>query len=276
MRREEKITKSHASGVVTLIFIVLFIQGVLFLFREDEKEPETAIKESSQAKDDSVSVIEKKFDPNKIDKNGLVELGLSPKQAQVVVNYREKGGRFKKAEDFSKMYVVSPNTYERVKSNIAIEIEDNKPDTIKEKEEYMPRTITRKRELLPLNVADSADLVSLPGIGPYYARKIIQYRDRLGGFVIKEQLMEIYGIDRERYDLFAERIVVDTNNVAQIDFKEATFEQLSRNPYLGGYVARAIIRYRESRGADMTDLANLVMNNIIRKELYKILKYYFK
>jgi len=299
MWRREKITKSHASGVVVLIFIVLFIQGVLFLFGGKEKDSEAIVKENIQTGLDRVvkervgknieksvrrpvkePVLIERFDPNTVDKSGLIKLGLSPKQAQVVLNYREKGGKFKNAGDFSRMYVISPKTYERVKEYISIETD--KADTIKSDIVVNVKTYSasfngyENRELLRLNTADSIDLISLPGIGPYYARKIIQYRERLGGFATKDQLLEIYGIDKERFDLFAERIDVDTNDVTKVDLKVATFEQLSGNPYIGGYVARAIIRYREKSGIELTNLANLVMNNIIKKELYKILKYYFK
>ena len=299
MWRREKITKSHASGVVVLIFIVLFIQGVLFLFGGKEKDSEAIVKENIQTGLDRVvkervgknieksvrrpvkePVLIERFDPNTVDKSGLIKLGLSPKQAQVVLNYREKGGKFKDAGDFSRMYVISPKTYERVKEYISIET--YKADTIKSDTVVNVKTYPasfngyENRELLRLNTADSIDLISLPGIGPYYARKIIQYRERLGGFATKDQLLEIYGIDKERFDLFAERIDVDTNDVTKVDLKVATFEQLSGNPYIGGYVARAIIRYREKSGIELTNLANLVMNNIIKKELYKILKYYFK
>ncbi len=245
MRREGKITKSHASGVVTLIFIVLFVQGVLFLFAQEKKnKSENSVREITDKKPEVIA--DKRFYPNKTDKKG------------------GKKGRFKKAEDFSKSYVNSPNTQTRQDSSVSRE---DRPFTT-----YR----TQKREPLRLNMADSAALVALPGIGPYYARKIIQYRDRLGGFAAKEQLMEIFGIDNERLELFADRIVIDTNNVAKSDFNEATFEELSRHPYLGGYVARAIIRFRDSRAPEMTDLTSLVLNNIIKKELHKILKYYFK
>lgn len=301
MWKGEKISKSHASGVVTLIFVVLFIQGVLFLFGGKDKKPEEVVKENpkttvvsekissvrNEAKPDEENleevVIEQTFDPNLIDKSGLIKLGLSPKQAQVVINYREKGGKFRTADDFSKMYVISPKTFERLKGYISIDEShaDKAVANIVQADTvitgFVPDYVEyEKRKPLRLNMADSTELVSLPGIGPYYARKIIQYRERLGGFATKEQLLEIYGIDRVRFDLFAEKIDVDTNDVTRTDLKEATFEDLSKNPYIGGYVARAIIRYRDSRGSELINLANLVMNNIIKKELYKILKYYFK
>lgn len=293
MSRGEKISKSHASGVVILIFTVLFIQGVLFLFGSKEKNREDVVKvpvekpviASSGKSFEMKSGIHKErnietqagpklFDPNTIDKSGLIDLGLSPKQAQVVINYRLKGGKFRNAADFAKIYVISPKTFDRVKDYISIVQERQNPiNNLASKAEEVT---FKKKALLLLNRADSVELLSLPGIGPYYARKIIQYRERLGGFATKDQLLEIYGIDRERLDLFADRIEVDTNDVIMTDLKGATFEDLSRNPYIGGYVARAIIRYREKCGAEVTDLASLVTNNIIQKELFKILKYYFK
>ena len=312
MSRGEKISKSHASGVVILIFIVLFIQGVLFLFGSKEKLQEDVVKPPVEKPVNTRSVksseiktnihkqknIEKQeslkmFDPNTIDKSGLIDLGLSPKQAQVVINYRLKGGKFRNAADFAKIYVISSKTFDSIKDYISIVQKRQSPvyqDTIakttvnvttstKPESDFTKNTeevTSKKKLLLPLNRADSVQLLALPGIGPYYARKIIQYREKLGGFASKEQLLEIYGIDQQRLDLFEDRIEIDTNDVTKIDLKEATFEDLSRNPYIGGYVARAIIRYREKCGVEVTDLARLITNKIIREELFKILKYYFK
>jgi len=307
MSSGEKISKSHVSGVVTLIFVVLFIQGVLFLFggrdnlfggkdknREEvvKDKSKTTYKKEEKADERKIEI----FDPNTIDINGLIQLGLSPKQAQVVINYRIRGGKFRKPEDFSKIYVISPKMYDHLREfidikssqeNIAIKNIVKRDSAIVSKPQTQKETIYdskittydviyKERPLLSLNMADSTDLVSLPGIGPYYARKIIQYRERLGGFATKEQLLEIYGIDSERLDLFASRIDVDTNEILKSDLMEATFEELSSNPYIGGYMARSIIRYRDKSEKELINLANLVINNIIKKELYKILKYYFK
>lgn len=294
MWRKGEFSKSHASGVVALIFIVLFIQGILFLFRsDDEKASETIVENpepvgytvKAEKSERRVSKVrpgtsekthsDRQFDPNIIDRDGLMDLGLSSRQAQVIINYRNSGGKFRKREDFSKMYVISPETYERLKNLISIDSCSNHPVQADSSRTVIKEKFEAKR-IVRLNMADSTELVSLPGIGPYYARKIIQYREKLGGFVLKDQLLDIYGIDRERLSLFAERVALDTNEIVKKDFNEATFEDLSGNPYIGGYVARSIIRYREKCGRELTDLANLVLNNIIRKELYKILKYYFR
>ena len=88
--------------------------------------------------------------------------------------------------------------------------------------------------------------------------------------------MEIFGIDQERFNMFSGRITVDSTYISKIDLKEATYEQLSGNPYIGGYLARSIIRFRESRRDMVTDLSALLMSNIIKIELYKILKFYIR
>ena len=116
------------------------------------------------------------FDPNTVTLEELCRLGFSERQAQVILNYRGKGGKFRSEKDFAKMYVVDSSTFARLAPYIRI-----------------PK--------LDLNSADSEALLSLRGIGPYYASKILDFRRRLGGrFSSIDQLLEIQGFDRERLD----------------------------------------------------------------------------
>jgi hypothetical protein len=88
--------------------------------------------------------------------------------------------------------------------------------------------------------------------------------------------MEVYGIDRERFSVFGERVWADTTLISRINISEATQDELSENPYIGSYAARAIIKFREIEGSGAATLAALVANRIIKAELVKILKYYFE
>lgn len=239
--RREKFSKSHASQIVTLVFILLAIQGVLFLFARDEAAMPV------EKREDNLSLVLKSDTSRQ-------EYKKSGKQIRPTgESVGEKSGR-RLESDKSGLFPYRPK----------------KEDYNSFKEE--------KRSIQPvqLNTADSVELVSLPGIGPYYARKIIQYREKLGGYAEKEQLMEIFGIDQERFNMFSGRIIVDSTYISKMDLKEATYEQLSGNPYIGGYLARSIIRFRESRRDMVTDLSALLMSNIIKIELYKILKYYIR
>ena len=119
-------------------------------------------------------------------------------------------------------------------------------------------------------------MISLPGIGPYFAGKIIVYRARLGGFAASEQLMDIYGIDKERYSVFCDKVWADKSKVAKLKLSEASADDLARNPYIGAYIARSIVKFRESAKNDVITVTALVVNKIIKEEIAKILEFYLE
>lgn len=104
---------------------------------------------------------------------------------------------------------------------------------------------TNPRQPIEINSADTAMLQQLYGIGPAFAVRIVKYRNLLGGFTHKEQLLEVYGMDEERYNGFADYVTVDMSKVRKIDINSATVDQLKRHPYLDYYQARAIVDYRK-------------------------------
>ena len=110
-----------------------------------------------------------------------------------------------------------------------------------------------------LNSADSLDLVQLYNIGPVVARRILKYRSLLGGYVRREQLREVYGIDSARYNDIAPHLTVDPSRITPIDINTADIDRLKRHPYLDYYQAKAIIRLREERGAyaGVRDILNI-------------------
>ncbi|HOO43417.1 MAG TPA: helix-hairpin-helix domain-containing protein [Bacteroidales bacterium] len=119
---------------------------------------------------------------------------------------------------------------------------------------------------IELNTADSAELVKLYGIGPYYAARILEYREKLGGFAVPEQLLEVYGMDMERLQGFYADVFADTSFIKKINIKTATEDQLAAHIYIGRYLARCIIRYRETEGPDSCKVANLVRDKILTPE----------
>ncbi len=110
-----------------------------------------------------------------------------------------------------------------------------------------------------LNTADSLDLVQLYNIGPVIARRILKYRSLLGGYVRKEQLREVYGIDSARYNDIAPHLTVDPSRITPIDINTADIDRMKRHPYLDYYQAKAIIRLREEKGAyaGVRDILNI-------------------
>ena len=99
-----------------------------------------------------------------------------------------------------------------------------------------------------LNTADSAKLTTIYGIGPAFARRIIKYRERLGGFNSKRQLKEVYGLDEEKYAEISGQVTVDPGHLKKININTATFDDLKRMPYLTFKQMNAIIQYRVQHG----------------------------
>ncbi len=191
------------------------------------------------------------FDPNTVSVADLQRLGLSERQAESIENYRSKGGRFRSKEDFRKMYVVSDTLFARLEAYIDI-----------------PK--------LELNRADSAALVALRGIGPYYARKILNYRERLGGFVDAAQLLEIDGLDADRLAGFSEDVTVDAKKIRKIDLWHASDTVLARHPYIGAKGARSVLRYRQLYDSARWTLPDLAKERALPPENIEKLKKYIE
>ena len=123
--------------------------------------------------------------------------------------------------------------------------------------------------VIELNSADSAKLTELRGIGASFARRIISYRNRLGGFYRKEQLKEVFGLDSATYAGLQAQVSADPSKIKKIRINKAAFEDLSKFPYLTYKQMNAIIQFREQHGnyeslADMKNIA--IMNDeILRK-----------
>lgn len=98
---------------------------------------------------------------------------------------------------------------------------------------------------IELNTADTFDLQRLKGIGPSFARRIIAYRERLGGFIRKAQLLEVWGMDTVRYRLIEKNIRVVPDSVRKIDLNQVTFKELIRHPYFPFELTKSIMLYRQ-------------------------------
>lgn len=160
-----------------------------------------------------------RFDPNTASLEDLERLGFSARQAQSIVNYREKGGRFRRKEDFRKSYVVADSVYERLEAYIDI-------------------------PLLDINKADSAQFDALPGIGGYFARKMVQQRKALGGYSHTAQLLDIHKFDKERYDALSALICCSQPKPYELWTLPA--DSLRLHPYIRSYAAaRSIVFFRE-------------------------------
>lgn len=101
---------------------------------------------------------------------------------------------------------------------------------------------------IELNSADTTELKKLKGIGSSFAKRIVKYREILGGYAAKEQLLEVYGFDKEKYKLVSPHVFVDTNLVKKININTSSIEEMKTHPYIRWKLASTIFYYRKNHG----------------------------
>jgi len=192
------------------------------------------------------------FNPNIIAYKELLTLGLPERVARTLIKYRDSGGEFRSKTDLLKVYGLKVEDYSRLEPYI-----DIASLPVREVKEQVPISFE-------LNGTDSIKLQEIYGIGPVFARRIIRYRDMLGGFYSREQLKEVYGLREEQYDEIMKHVFIDTSYLRRINLNSVERETLLKHPYLNVYQADAIIAYGEYKG-EWKDIHE-IKSNVYKKE----------
>ena len=283
-KREVKISATFKIGAVSLVFLIIGYQTAVFVHRSailrieaNRDQPDTVyvvervpvptdgsgdtVGAGSAGKSRKTDTLRRnsahsapvravreatrrvesfRFNPNEVSVEDLVRLGFSEKQAQSIDNYRQKGGRFRRKSDFAKSFVVSDSVFRRLEPYIDI-------------------------PLLDINRADSAAFDALPGIGPYFAAKMVEYRGRLGGYSYPEQLMDIYHFDREKFDALKDLISCSPPKPYRL--WQLPADSLRLHPYIGGWKqAKAIVLLREHTPAEELSVEAIRQAGILPEE----------
>ena len=275
----KKPSSSFTTGAIALVFLIIGFEVALFVHKaavtclvadrdrpdtvyvverpkpraaeEAEEETETVIvRKPSEHSPEAVRVREKaarrpvetfRFNPNTVSREDLMRLGFSEKQAQSILNYRAKGGRFRRPSDFAKSYVVADSVFDRLKPYIDI-----------------PR--------IDINKADSAAFETLPGIGPYFAAKMVSYRASLRGYSSPEQLMDIYHFDQEKYDGLKD--LITCSRPAPYPLWTLPEADLAHHPYISKDEAHSIVLYRTHQPRETWTLEGLKKAGVLSEDHY--------
>jgi competence protein ComEA len=215
------------------------------------------------------------FDPNTVSLDDLLILGLTGKQATTLINYRGSGARFRRPQDLYRVYGIDSVTAACLIPWIVIEagkdideapVAVNKAphDAIAAAEQALPDDVDEVR-LIDLNRCTADDLLTLPGIGPVLSERIIKYRRLLGGFVDKEQMKEVYGLDSTVIVSISGRLTLTYDSVTPVLLDSSSYSELARHPYIGSVTAGLIMKYRSLMGTPLT-LGDLVRQRVMSAE----------
>lgn len=191
------------------------------------------------------------FDPNTLSGEGWKKLGLRDKTIQTIRNYTSKGGRFRKPEDLQHIYGLNKREYERLLPYVNIA----PTNTIaKEKSGFLDAgketTITKYQRyaVTDINIADTTAFIALPGIGSKLAARIVNFRDKLGGFYSVEQVRETFGLPDSTFQKIKQYLQVTTPVIKKININTATVDELKAHPYIRYLIGNPLVLYRKEHG----------------------------
>lgn len=221
------------------------------------------------------------FDPNTLAAEGWQQLGLRDKTIRTILHYREKGGYFRHPEDIGKIYGLLPADYARLLPYVKIKQQVPAFGKAAAKPAYIPYRqypyAYPPRPLIPrsidINTADSAAFIALPGIGSRLANRIINFRDKLGGFYSIEQVGETYALPDSTFQQIKGILHCDSYAVRRININTADANTLRQHPYIRWNIANAIVAYRGQHG-DYTSVDELLRIEIISPDVFQKIRPY--
>ena len=201
------------------------------------------------------------FNPNTITEDEWRQIGLTDRQVRNIMNYKAKGGKFYSKNDLGKLYTISEEDFAQLEPFIVLpEVQRNKKTKSTEQSgvstpstgsgtSTTAKPVEKKAiPIVDLNTVDSTTLVELPQIGGFMASRILEFRDKLGGFVDLEQLRDVKGMDEARFVAIKPYIILGAVEIRKVDVNRADFKTLVHHPYLSYEQVKRIFNQREKRG----------------------------
>lgn len=217
------------------------------------------------------------FDPNTLSPAGWQKLGIRNKTIRTIQNYLSKGGHFYKPGDLEKVYGLNRDEYERLAPYIRIEQKQTKrsEDYISKPDEFIksqPVKISRY-SVIDINTADTTAFISLPGIGTKLAARIVNFRDKLGGFYSIDQVKETFGLPDSTFQKIKQYLKLENFSVKKININSVTIDELKAHPYIRYNIANPIVAYRNEHGA-FSKLEDIKKVMAVTDEVYKKIVFY--
>lgn len=282
LRSHFQFNKEQRSGIFFLLLLIVVSQGAYFLLRSNGTGNNNAfsLDASTQARVDSLKTIAAKkestkifpFNPNYITDFKGYTLGMSPEEIDRLHNFRVQNKFVNSAVEFQQVTQISDSFLKVLSPYFKF------PDWVSNRKVFPIESNREPRkvsfEILDLNKANAEQLKLVNGIGDKLSSRIIKFRDALGGFLVNEQLYDVYGLDTEVANRVLNRFqVIDAPTVQKISVNTASIEELVALPYLRYEVARKIVTKRKALGpynslSDLNEIPDFPKDKIERIKLY--------
>lgn len=236
---------------------------------EQKIQPENIVKEKFH------------FNPNVINEQGLMDLGFSNYLAKRIVNFRSKGGVFYKPSDLYKIYGVDSVFIEQLLPYVELPIiqkgemiaEKNNGNKLQNTNYKSPINSTK----IDINLADTTDLKKVYGIGSKLSKRIILYRNKLGGFYSFSQLNEVWGLNIELVESIKNKFELNPGYIQKININTVDKKALEQHPYVGYKTAQSIDNFKKQHGSfntinDLNKIISLKDSVIFRLNNYFMVK----
>ena len=278
MRSHLRFTKQEKRGIFFLLLLIAGLQSGYYFFTTQSIQNNTshfsidsiAIHYMDSVKE--TQLIKKKpvlraFNPNFINDYKGYQLGLSPDELDRLYAFRDKDKYVNTAEEFQEVTGVSDSLLLQIRPYFKFPQFANKPAT--------PKLVYTTNEVLTdLNTATEVSLQRISGIGPVLSKRIIAFRNSLGGFLVTEQLLDVYGLKPEvAKKAMKEFKVLSIPEIKKIPLNTATSEELAGLVYINYHLAKKIVHHRNRIGgfdsiAQLTKIEDFPADRINRIKLY--------
>ncbi|SHH00670.1 ComEA family DNA-binding protein [Flagellimonas flava] len=279
MKSHLRFNKQERSGIFFLVSLVVVLQGIYLLWDGNPVETSGfALNETEQTLIDSLKNAQPSehkltmypFNPNYISDYKGYTLGISPEELDRLFVYRREGKFVNSKKEFQAVTKVSDSLLAAISPYFKFASKNQRYNkSYKERRKLEPT-----KRVKDINSATAEELKAIYGIGDKLSARIIKFRDRLGGFLVDDQVLDVYGLEPQVAQRVLDKFkVLQPPKISKININKATVDELSRLVYINHAMAREIVRLRMEKGKiesfeELFNLNEFPINKIERIKLY--------
>ena len=261
------LTKAQRKGIIwTLVLFLLIHLGIAFYPKNNQNGNFLQLDSIAQLQIEALALKKQKsikdtiypFNPNYITDFKAYQLGISMDAVYRIRAYRKAGKYINSEKTFQQITQLSNEELLRVRPYLKM------PKSFPTKTQKPKKKRIKKQ----LNAASATDLQQVYGIGEVFANRIISVRNTLGGFVVKDQLNDIWGLNHETQQRLWEHFVLDSiPTVKKQNINNLTIAQLAQHYYVSTSLASRIVAVRTQKEhlSSWNDLATIQQLDSVKK-----------